>query len=120
MMNLAVTIGIMGGATALILKCQDEAFATPTKEGMAASVRMARQTETLLGDLRTPYCDEVKEEERILELEVRALMEKCRITSGNDWDPDEFYFVYDELKQHFPGLTFEPLSFCAGLLTLTN
>ncbi len=35
MMNLAVMIGVMGGSTALILKCQDEAFATPTKEGMA-------------------------------------------------------------------------------------
>ena len=84
MMNLAVTIGIMGGATALVLKCQDEAFATPTKEGMCASVRMARQTEKLLGDLRLPYGAEVQEEERILELEVRAMMEKCLEAGDGD------------------------------------
>jgi len=38
MLSLAVTIGILGGSTALVLKCQDEAFATPTKEGMCATV----------------------------------------------------------------------------------
>jgi methylaspartate mutase epsilon subunit len=84
MMNLAVTIGILGGSTALVLKCQDEAFATPTREGMAASVRMARQIETLLSGLRLPYSDEVKEEERILELEVRAMMEKCLEAGDGD------------------------------------
>jgi methylaspartate mutase epsilon subunit len=84
MMNLAVAIGILGGSTTLVLKCQDEAFATPTKEGMCASVRMARQVETLLADLRLPYCGEVKEEERILELEVRAMMEKCLEAGDGD------------------------------------
>ena len=76
MLNLAVLIGIMGGSTALVLKCQDEAFATPTKEGMSATVRMARHMERLLGDLRLPISAEVLEEEKMLELEVRTMMEK--------------------------------------------
>jgi methylaspartate mutase epsilon subunit len=77
MLSLAVTIGILGGSTSLVLKCQDEAFATPTKEGMAATVRIAREIEKLLGDLRLPISAEVQEEEAILELEVRAMMESC-------------------------------------------
>lgn len=35
-------IPVLGGFPGIILKCQDEAFATPTKEGMAKSVRLAR------------------------------------------------------------------------------
>ncbi len=84
MMNLAVMIGVMGGSTALILKCQDEAFATPTKEGMAASVRMALHLERLLGAQRTPICAEVLEEEKYLEMEVRAMMEKCLEAGDGD------------------------------------
>ena len=84
MMNLAITIGLLGGSTALVLKCQDEAFATPTKEGMAASVRMARHLERLVGDLRLNECADVDEEERMLELEVRAMMEKCLEAGDGD------------------------------------
>jgi len=84
MLNLAVMIGILGGSTALVLKCQDEAFATPTKEGMCATVRMARQVERLLGDLRLPDCSEVQEEEKILEIEVRAMMDKCLEAGDGD------------------------------------
>jgi len=84
MMNLAVMIGIMGGSTALVLKCQDEAFATPTKEGMAASVRMARHLDTLLGAQRLPDNEALREEERMLELEVRAMMEKCLEAGDGD------------------------------------
>ncbi len=84
MMSLAVTIGILGGATNLIVKCEDEAWATPSKEGMAASVRLARHIDTLLGDLRLPYSAEVQEEERMLELEVRAMMDHCLEAGGGD------------------------------------
>ena len=84
MLNLAVTIGILGGSTALVLKCVDEAFATPTKEGMCSTVRMARHIEKLLGELRLPYSAEVEEEEKILELEVRAMMEKCLEAGDGD------------------------------------
>jgi len=84
MLSLAVAIGILGGSTALVLKCQDEAFATPTKEGMGATVRIARQIERLLADLRLPYSAEVQEEEKIIELEVRAMMEKCLEAGDGD------------------------------------
>ncbi len=77
MMSHAISNALMAGATALVLKCQDEAFATPTKEGMCNSVRIAREMETLIGTQRTPDCEEVREEEHYLELEVRAMMEKC-------------------------------------------
>ena len=50
--------------------------------------------------------------------ETRSQMDQCRNANITDWDDDEIYFVYDELKQHFPCLTFEPMSPCAGLLTL--
>jgi methylaspartate mutase epsilon subunit len=84
MLSLAVTIGILGGSTSLVLKCQDEAFATPTKEGMAATVRIARQIEKMLGNLRLPISAEVIEEEKIIELEVRAMLEKCLEAGDGD------------------------------------
>lgn len=84
MLCLATSIGLLGNSTALVLKCQDEAFATPTKEGMANTVRMARHMERLIGDLRLPISAEVLEEERILELEVRAMMEKCLEAGDGD------------------------------------
>ena len=50
--------------------------------------------------------------------QTRARLEQCRIQAGDEWDSDEIYFVYDELNAQLPGLTFTPLSPCAGLLTL--
>jgi methylaspartate mutase epsilon subunit len=70
-------ITMMGGFTGVILKCQDEAFATPTKEGMASSVRLARHLITLMGTQKMPENDKLKLEETMIELEVRAIMEKC-------------------------------------------
>lgn len=49
---------------------------------------------------------------------TRAELEACRDEVGAEWDPDEIYFVYDELRTDLPGLCFEPVSHCAGLLTL--
>lgn len=70
-------IPIMGGITGVILKCQDEALATPTKEGMARSVRLAKHLLTLMGTQKLSDCEELRLEEAMIELEVRALMEKC-------------------------------------------
>lgn len=84
MMSYALTIGCLGGSTSMLLKCQDEAFATPSKEGMGASVRIAREIETLVGTQRLPISREVEEEERILEIEVRAMMEKCLDAGDGD------------------------------------
>ena len=48
----------------------------------------------------------------------RAQLEACKADAGDDWDDDEIYFVVDELQAHIPQLRFEPLSDCAGVLTL--
>lgn len=50
--------------------------------------------------------------------ETRAQLEACRAQAGDEWDEDEIYFVFDEWKEYFPGMTFEPFSSCAGLLSL--
>ena len=48
--------------------------------------------------------------------QTRAQMEQCARDSGEEWDDEEIYFVYDEIKGHFPGCTFLPCSACAGVL----
>lgn len=48
--------------------------------------------------------------------DLEATREKCK----NEWDEDEFYFVYDELKNHFSNIDFIPYSYCSGILTITN
>lgn len=45
-------------------------------------------------------------------------LDRCRAESGPNWDPDEIYFVAQELRPQLPGLTFTPLSHCAGVLEL--
>jgi methylaspartate mutase epsilon subunit len=77
-------IAMMGGMTGVILKCQDEAFATPTKEGMAKSVRLARHLITLMGTQKMPDSDTLKLEEGMIEMEVRAIMEKCLEAGDGD------------------------------------
>ncbi len=70
-------IPVLGGFPGITLKCQDEALATPTKEGMARSVRLSRQLLTLMGTQRLPESDDLHLEESMIELEVRTLLEKC-------------------------------------------
>lgn len=77
-------ITIMGGFTGVILKCQDEAFATPTKEGMAMSVRLARHLLTLMGNQKMPDSEKLRLEEAMIEAEVRAVMEKCLEAGDGD------------------------------------
>lgn len=48
----------------------------------------------------------------------RAALEVCRLHAGDLWDADETYFVFDEMKCFFPKMQFEPLSPCAGILSL--
>lgn len=49
---------------------------------------------------------------------TRAELASCRQSAGEEWDDDEIYFVYEELRQHLPGLRFEKMSHCAGLLSM--
>lgn len=50
--------------------------------------------------------------------DTRAELEARRAQSGDHWDNDEIYFVYNELKEAFPAMTFDRLSPCAGILSL--
>lgn len=50
--------------------------------------------------------------------QTRADLERCRRTAGDEWDDEEFYFVADELRGAIPGMEFEPISHCAGIMTV--
>ena len=50
--------------------------------------------------------------------ETRRDLENCRIQTGKDWDDDEIYFAYDEIKTALPQMEFEKFSHCAGLMTI--
>lgn len=46
-------------------------------------------------------------------------LEYCRQIAGDEWDDDEHYFVYEELKPLLPANTsYEPVSFCSGILEI--
>ncbi len=53
-----------------------------------------------------------------VEFETRAALQKCMEETSDEWDDDEIYFVYDELRAHFSSVQFEQMSNCAGLFTL--
>lgn len=44
----------------------------------------------------------------------------CRARFASDWDEDEIYLIYDEIKEIFPGMTYEKISHCCGLFTLSR
>lgn len=50
----------------------------------------------------------------------RQDLEQCREKAGEEWDDEEFYFVFDELRKSFPTIEFEQISHCAGVLSLSR
>ena len=50
--------------------------------------------------------------------ETRKDLEQCKSKAGDAWDNDEIYFVVEELRKDFPGLSFTQMSDCAGVLIL--
>ena len=68
-------------------------------------------------------CKCLKADGRILIGDVafatREELNRCRLATEDEWDDEEIYFVADEWKNEFPALQFEPVSYCAGILTLT-
>ena len=50
----------------------------------------------------------------------RQDLEQCREKAGEEWDDEEFYFVFDELRKSFPTMHFEQISYCAGVLSLSR
>ena len=45
-----------------------------------------------------------------------AEMDACRQQAGDEWDDEEFYFVYDALKEALGDSEFTPCSHCAGVI----
>lgn len=52
--------------------------------------------------------------------ETRAALQRCKEETGDEWDDEEIYFVYDELRAQFTSVRFEKMSDCAGLFTLAE
>lgn len=50
--------------------------------------------------------------------ETRCELSACREETGALWDDEEDYPVAEELREAFPELAFERVSFCAGILSL--
>ena len=51
---------------------------------------------------------------------TRDELEDCKLQAGNFWDDEEFYFVYDEMKDKFSTITFNQISHCAGIIIIEN
>jgi putative AdoMet-dependent methyltransferase len=53
---------------------------------------------------------------------TRSELNVCKEKSGDDWDTDEFYIVFEELKLHFKEdkVQFHKVSHCAGVITIIN
>lgn len=49
---------------------------------------------------------------------TRIELEECMLRTGDEWDEEEIYFVFDEIKRAFPKMKFSPFSYCSGLLYL--
>ena len=52
--------------------------------------------------------------------ESRSQLKQCRKEAGSEWDDEEIYCVANELNKVFPQTVFTPVSFCAGVLSLTR
>lgn len=47
-------------------------------------------------------------------------LQRCKQEAKDEWDNEEFYFVYEIVKKDFPSIKFEKVSSCSGVLTLEN
>ena len=74
-------------------------------------VRLLNELLTLLNDGGCIYVGDIA-------FETRQKLEECRAQTGDEWDDEEHYFVFEELKRFFPKLKIQRISCCAGLLSL--
>ncbi len=47
-------------------------------------------------------------------------LEACKSSAGSTWRTDADYPVYDEFRKEIPGLVFQKISFCAGIMALAK
>ena len=54
--------------------------------------------------------------------ETREKLETCKLRNGDGWDDEEYYIVYDEIKDKFEtvNISFIPIHHCAGILYLQD
>ncbi|MDO5100906.1 MAG: class I SAM-dependent methyltransferase [Eubacteriales bacterium] len=66
----------------------------------------------------------LKEDGKILIGDVmfatRNELNQCKEESNDSWDDDECYCVVEELALEFPNISFEKVTFCSGILTLSK
>jgi methylaspartate mutase epsilon subunit len=70
------TVATLAGCNGMTIKSPDEASGTPTKEGFFAALKMVRQVVRLAGAQRLPEDENVKLEIKMIEAEVRAILER--------------------------------------------
>jgi len=49
---------------------------------------------------------------------TRRQLDKCKAISGENWDEDEIYFVYDEIKTIFKKIKFHRMSHCSAVISI--
>lgn len=79
-----------------------------------------KQKTTLLKELLNHLNDEGKILIGDVAFENRDELDKCKTQCGHNWDDEEVYCVADELRKEFPKLSFDKITFCSGILTITN
>ena len=75
MMAWEAAVSRMGGAHFIYLKSPDEAASTPSMEGIGAEVKIAKHMMNILGDFTLKANDAMAEEEAMIELEVRSIVD---------------------------------------------
>lgn len=50
--------------------------------------------------------------------ETRHDMDNCKDAAGDEWDDEEYYFVFEEISQYFASAEYKKISHCAGVLIL--
>ena len=89
---------------------------------IVATYSLHHLTDTQKSDFLSDLRNCLKENGKIIigdvAFETRKDLEQCKFKAGDSWDNDEIYFVVEELRKDFPGLSFTQLSDCAGVLIL--
>lgn len=74
----------MGGAHFVYLKSPDEAASTPSREGIGAEVKVAKHMLNILGSFVLDSTESMHEEEEMIELEVRAIVDAVLDLANGD------------------------------------
>ncbi len=89
---------------------------------IVATYSLHHLTNTQKSDFLLDLRNYLKENGKIIigdvAFETRKDLERCKLKAGDAWDNDEIYFVVEELRKDFPGISFMQTSDCAGVLIL--